>query len=446
MHAPGQLGQPLEVVVGLGVDVDDQAAAPLGLKRQQLGGDRLARPQRAGQQHRRWPARPRRLGDVELHRPQPAAHRAADAARRARCPPVRADRHQRAELLDRQHVGVVAHRPAVGARQVIEKQRRLQPERPVQRHRAEAVRAAPRRGARAPRATARRPPARSPCSAAAGARGTAGRRRARAPAAGSPRRETTAARARRSAARRTRCRHRRSAGAHARPHRGCRPSARAPRSRPGTPRASSGVNSSSAVPGNSDSSGSAPSAEHRLKRPALRRVNDQRTVLLEDRRVEMADHVGLQRLIGRPPVRRLDHQRARLPMLVEHRLADAAAGSATQQPLHLAGRRAAHRQRPGARANARSSAATSASISDAGIGGAAATPSSSSTRRRARSAPRSSPAPSCDERSAPARPPGRPRARTSAACADAPHGPPGRTATPPAPDGARQASPCACST
>ena len=50
-----------------------------------------------------------------------------------------ADRHQRAELLDRQHVGVVADRAAVRAREVVEEQRRLQPERAVQRDRAEAV-------------------------------------------------------------------------------------------------------------------------------------------------------------------------------------------------------------------------------------------------------------------------------------------------------------------
>ena len=52
---------------------------------------------------------------------------------------MRSDRHQRAELLDREHVGVVAHRAAVGAREVIQEQRGLQPERAMQRDRAEAM-------------------------------------------------------------------------------------------------------------------------------------------------------------------------------------------------------------------------------------------------------------------------------------------------------------------
>ena len=43
VHAAVELGQALEVVVGLGVDVDDEAAAALGLEGEQLGGDRLAR-------------------------------------------------------------------------------------------------------------------------------------------------------------------------------------------------------------------------------------------------------------------------------------------------------------------------------------------------------------------------------------------------------------------
>ena len=139
MHAAVELGQALEVVVGLGVDVDDQRAAALGLEGEQLGGDRLARAERAGEQDRRRPPRPRRLGDVEAHRPRAAGERAADVDAAVRAGLVRADRHQRAELLDRQHVGVVAHRAAVRARQVIEEQRGLQPERAVQRDRPEAV-------------------------------------------------------------------------------------------------------------------------------------------------------------------------------------------------------------------------------------------------------------------------------------------------------------------
>ena len=86
VHAAVELGQALEVVVGLGVDVDDQRAAALGLEGEQLGGDRLARPERAGEQDRRRPPRPRRLGDVEAHRPRAAGQRAADvdAARPSR--------------------------------------------------------------------------------------------------------------------------------------------------------------------------------------------------------------------------------------------------------------------------------------------------------------------------------------------------------------------------
>ena len=62
VHAAVELGQALEVVVGLGVDVDDQRAAALGLEREQLGRDRLARSRacpRAGSTAAAPSARPR---------------------------------------------------------------------------------------------------------------------------------------------------------------------------------------------------------------------------------------------------------------------------------------------------------------------------------------------------------------------------------------------------
>ena len=105
-----------------------------------------------------------------------------------RAGPVGAERHQRGELLDRQHVGVVAHLAAVRARQVVEEQRRLQPERPVQRDRPERVRAAPRTRRSSSLARVGAPTASEIAHVqqrrALGA--TAGRRRARARAAGSP--------------------------------------------------------------------------------------------------------------------------------------------------------------------------------------------------------------------------------------------------------------------
>ena len=257
---PASSGSALEVVVGLGVDVDDEAAAPFGLERQQLGGDRLARPQRAGQQHRRRPARPRRLGDVELHRPQPAAHRAADQHAALAARQVRADRHQRAELLDRQHVGVVAHRAAVRARQVIQEQRRLQPQRPVQRHRPEAVRSASTR-----RSSSSRDGAPTASEIAVFSSGgcswelQVGVELARELA-------VLLGVKRQRAVRRGQLLGERVVGvddppAHPR-HRvaDCRSSARAPRSRPGSPPPQAARTTAPRVPGNSDSSGSAPSA------------------------------------------------------------------------------------------------------------------------------------------------------------------------------------------
>ena len=139
VHAPVELGESLEVVIGLGVDVDHEAAAPFSLEGEQLGGDRLARPERPGEQDRRRSPGPRRLGDIEAHRAGAAGQRAADVDAALRPGLMGADRHQRAELLDRQHVGVVAHDPAVRPRQMVEEQRGLQAERAVQRDRPEPV-------------------------------------------------------------------------------------------------------------------------------------------------------------------------------------------------------------------------------------------------------------------------------------------------------------------
>ena len=86
--------------------------------------------------------------------------------------------------------------------------------------------------------------------------------------------------------------------------------------------------------------------QQRLEGAALRRVDHQAAVLLEDRGVGVAHQVGLQRLVRRPSVRRLDHQRARRPVRVDDRLADTAARRAAQQPLKLTRRRPPHRQRP----------------------------------------------------------------------------------------------------
>ncbi len=149
MHAPVELGQALEVVIGLGVDVDDELPRRSAWKASSSAA--IVLPDPSVPASRIDGGRPVRDASVMSKRTgrAPPVERAADVDAALGAGLVRADRHQRAELLDRQHVGVVADRAAVRARQVVEEQRRLQPERPVQRDRAEAVRAAPRRAARA---------------------------------------------------------------------------------------------------------------------------------------------------------------------------------------------------------------------------------------------------------------------------------------------------------
>ena len=68
---------------------------------------------------------------------------------------------------------------------------------------------------------------------------------------------------------------------------------------------------------------------------ALLGVDHQRAVALEDRRVRVPLQIGAQRFIRQLSVRGLDDQCARLPVIVEHRLGDAATGGAAQQPLQF---------------------------------------------------------------------------------------------------------------
>ncbi len=334
MHAAGELGQPFEVVIGLGIDVDDQAAAPLGLIREQLRRDRLPGPERAGQQHRGRPAAARGLGEVELDRLRVPGDGVADidAALRARA--VAADRHQRAELLDRQHVGVVAHAPAVRARQVVEEQRRLQPERPVQRHGAEAV--AQRLDAVLELLARRRADRQRD-------RGLQQRRALGRLQVGVELARELAVllhRVRERAVRGgqllgvgvvgvqhapARLNQRVAVGDPARMHDDV-DSERQPLQRP--EQQLRATRKLAALR-------QRPHSQHRLPATTLGRIDHQRAVLLEDRLIRMPDQVGLQRLVGLLAVRRLDQQRTRTPVLVEPGLGDTTARRPSQQPLHL---------------------------------------------------------------------------------------------------------------
>ena len=343
MHAPVELRQPFEVVIRLGIDVDHQRAAPLGLEGQQLGGDRLPGPERAGQQDRRRTPRPRGLGDVEAHRPRPAGQRAADvdAALRARL--VRPDRHQRAELLDRQHVGVVAHRAAVRARQVIEEQRRLQAQRAMQRDRPEAVHE------------------RFDAGLELGGGGRADGQRDRAVQQRRPfvrlqvgvelarQLPVLLGRERQRTVRRVELLTEGDVGvddppAHARDRLAVPEPARmhdaVDRERQRLQRREQQLGAAR----ERRLLRQRTQPQHGLVRATVLRIDDERAVLLEHRRVGVTHEVGAERLVGRPAVSGLDDQRGRLPVLVDRGLGDAAAGRATEQPLQLARRRPPHRQ------------------------------------------------------------------------------------------------------
>ena len=85
--------------------------------------------------------------------------------------------------------------------------------------------------------------------------------------------------------------------------------------------------------------------QQRLMRAPRLAIHDQRAVLLEHRRIRVTHQVGAERLVGRHPVRRLDDQRARLPVVIQQWLGDTARARPSQQPLQLPRRRPAHRQR-----------------------------------------------------------------------------------------------------
>jgi hypothetical protein len=139
LDASFELGDALQVVVWLGVDVDHERAAPLGLVGEQLGGDRLAGAERPGQQDRWGASAPGGLGDVELDRPPTTGDRLAEVGALLGAGVDRAERHQRAELLDRQDLPVVRHGAATGAWQMVEEERWLQAGGAVERDRAVVI-------------------------------------------------------------------------------------------------------------------------------------------------------------------------------------------------------------------------------------------------------------------------------------------------------------------
>jgi hypothetical protein len=144
------------------VDVDHEPAASFGPVSEQFRRDRLARPQRSGQQlDGGRPAREASVISNFTGRAPPVTVRPVHATVGARL--VRADRRQRAELLDREDIGVVtdgARRPrAAGDR----KNNAAAARAAVAARRCHTGGGAPRYDARARLACRRRPPARLRC-------------------------------------------------------------------------------------------------------------------------------------------------------------------------------------------------------------------------------------------------------------------------------------------
>ena len=252
------------------------------------------------------------------------------------------DRHQRAELLDRQNVGVVAHRAAVRPRQMIQKQRRLQPQRPVQRDRPvpvhQQLHAALelRRVRRADRQRDR----------ALQQRRALMRLQVRVELARQL--PVLIGRKRQRAVRRSQLLPVGDVGVHdLAPHAADRlPVAGPARVQHRVDREIQRLQRREQQLRRARELRllrQRPQRQHRLMRAALRRIHHQVAIVLGDRRVDVPDQVALQRLIRRPPVGRLHHQRRRLPMRIQRRLAQAAARRAAQQPLQLTRARPLHR-------------------------------------------------------------------------------------------------------
>src|SRR6185312_12974447 len=139
VDAPGELRNAVQSVIGLRVEVDHPRPAPLRRERDQLGGIRLAAPERAREQDRRRARLPARGGRVVLDRSPAGATGDADVDAALGADALGAERHKRAELLDGQLRRVVADRAAVRTRQMIEIQRLLEPSRTMERQLAELV-------------------------------------------------------------------------------------------------------------------------------------------------------------------------------------------------------------------------------------------------------------------------------------------------------------------
>ena len=94
-------GNVLQVVIRLRVDVDDEGAAERGLQREQLGRDRLPDPSVPARRMEGACLSAPRAG-VEQHRPRAAARGRADVGALARADGLACERHQGAELVDRE--------------------------------------------------------------------------------------------------------------------------------------------------------------------------------------------------------------------------------------------------------------------------------------------------------------------------------------------------------
>ena len=191
----------------------------------------------------------------------------------------------------------------------------------------------------------------------------------------------------------------------ARARRGCRPSARAGRRRPGSRRLRPGRREARPRAGELGLLGERPGAEERLVgRPSSASTTSEggspgSSVASARSRSARGRARAARRRVSRPAVD--DHQGVGLPVAVERRLGDAAAGGAAKQPLQLAGRGPLERRpRRLSRSKVRCSAAASASSSAPEIGRGAPTPASSSSRRRARSKERRMPGPALPCRAA----------------------------------------------
>ena len=135
LRALSDLRQQVEAMIALRVDVNDPGALNERLVLQQLQRHRLAAAERAGQRDRRRPVGLRRLAQIHQHALAPVDRvRHVQPAGGARPRLMGRVRDHRPNLLARERA-LIPERPRALTRQMLHKQLKLIPQRPVQRMR-----------------------------------------------------------------------------------------------------------------------------------------------------------------------------------------------------------------------------------------------------------------------------------------------------------------------